>query len=144
MVLGQKTLSIIVLTGVIFVAIFGFLSIGTMEHGNAHTCLFAFAGGTLCAPFPNNIAGAMHYLDMLGWLSTALASFDILALVFPSLFVLGLFAILSLFLPAPPERHSFFTQAIERFSKEKHELLRWLSFHNKRDPHVLARVHVFS
>ena len=144
MILRSKTLSMVILTGVVFVALFGFLSIGTMEHGNTHDCLFVFAGGALCAPFQNKAAVAMHYLDMLGWLSTSLASFDILALVFSSLFVLVLFAILSLFLPAPPERHSFFTQAIERFSKEKHELLRWLSFHNKRDPHVFARVQIFS
>ena len=142
MVLGSKTFSILILTSILFVAVFGFLGAGMTEHGGSHSCLFAFAGSEACAPLQSAIAITAHLLDMLERLSLALASFDIFALVFSFVFLLAIL----LFYDSHSRRitpQKFYQSFLfEPDTVWKNALLRWLAYHNKRDIPALARVHL--
>lgn len=140
----SKLLPILLLVALVSIAIFGFLSIGTMEYGDSHKCLFAaFAGSEFCAPLQSVAAISTHYLDMIGWLFGSLASFDILVLVFSLIVFLALLLIQNLLysrIEVPQRFILNFLPETDAFGKDT--LLRWLAFHNKRDPHALARVHI--
>lgn len=127
------------------VAVFGFLGVSAMEmeHGGNSTCLFSvFTGNESCISLQSTVAVAAHYLDMAGWLSGALASFDIFALVFLLIFLFILFVAPSFSLASPALSRLFSVTLRSFFVKEKTTLLRWLAYHNKRGLSVLARVRI--
>ena len=141
-----KILPFLLVIVLLSVAVFGVFGMGMGDmaaDGDMHDCLFTLPGSEVCASLSNALAIATHYFDMFRWLSVALSSFDILALVFS---LAALFALL--LLPRILRTLSLFAEAVflpRVFSALvfvfRAPLLRWLAFHYKRDPYALARVH---
>ena len=141
-----KTAPIVLIIALLSVSVFGFLGMAMVGHEGSPSCLFATMGGELCAPILSPAAVAGHHLDMLRWLSGALASFDIIALIFlfslPFLF--AVFVVPFSFPTTFSTVQRLFVSTNELFVREAQALLEWLIYHSKRDQYALARVHLMN
>ncbi|OGZ10801.1 MAG: hypothetical protein A3D67_01190 [Candidatus Lloydbacteria bacterium RIFCSPHIGHO2_02_FULL_51_22] len=147
--MAYKITPILLIIALVSVAVFGVfgMGMGDMAVGGAmHDCLFTLPGSEVCASLTNALAVAAHYLDMFRALSTALSSFDILALVFSLVALFAFFLLPRLLRTRNVLAETIFLSRVFPLSifAPHASLLRWLSFHYKRDPYALARVHLMN
>lgn len=130
---------------ILFILIFGLIislgvfSFSLVEHGSFHACPIGD-----CSSISNALSLVLHHISGLQGLVQAIVSFDPILLT-SLVLLLGLFLLVS---------SELLSQIIfgQDLSYQKHlikevnfklndQFLRWLAFHNKRDPHVLHWVH---
>lgn len=140
----RKALTIFLAISIISVAIFGFLGMGVVDGGMAHTCPFSSLVSGDCAVLESVASLAAHHFTALKGLAWTMASLDILFLVFSLLFLFALFPIRAHFL-------KLFSSDIRPASRkeepsliQKLRLLCWLAYHNKRDYLVPVRVRILA
>lgn len=141
----RKILTILLATALVSVAVFGFLGMGVMDGGMAHTCPFSSLVLGNCAILNSVASLAAHHFTMLQNLAGELASFDIFFLVFSLLFLCALFPTSEY----PLKTLTSDARAVPRSrealpSIQKLRLLRWLAYHNKRDYLVPIRVRILA
>ena len=139
-----RLVPILLIAGIIFVAIFGFLSISSIHQGSYHTCPIAFMSDGDCPPVGSALALIAYHWSGLQRLTQSIISINI------SLLMLSVFLIsvrvdsLKLLQKVLSTQHSFYqrccTSKRSSFAPKKH-LLRWLALRNKKDPHALHWAH---
>ena len=140
-----KILTILLMTALVSIAVFGFLGMGVFGHELAHTCPFSSLVSGDCAILDSVASLAAHHFAALQNLAQTMASFDILFLVFSLLFLLALFPLRAYLLELS------FSDACRISRNEEYpplvqklRLLRWLAYHNTRDYLAPVRVRILA
>lgn len=136
------TLLILVLGAI---GVFGFWSLGSLNHGEHHVCPISMVSGGNCPPVNNTLALAIHHISGLQDFTQGIVSSNLSLFI---LFTLLLVTFLLVFikpsdqiLSHQPFSYQKYRRAEEFSFKSNRQFLRWLALHEKRDPYALYWVH---
>jgi hypothetical protein len=140
-----KVLPVVLVTAILSVGIFGFLSMGLMSHVGQPTCPISILSGGGCPPADSSLALANHYISGLQYVSQAIVSTGVLLLLSFLILRILLLVARSLILEKYRTRISdtivrYYVDSESDFIQSI-KLLRWIALHNKRDPHARQWAH---